>query len=163
MVLKATAVSQSVGLPAAGPRKEGIGAGKDRRERAIWGTTETAMICPDHHHLDVPTASTQPLVQQPSSGESSRELDPVPSQVGQDMEPEHERICEHGKEERSAISPRIGMRKEGKTLAICLKNSIPRTAVNSSCSQSPVLIPNRQERERGSRSLPAFSASCIPT
>lgn len=61
LVLKATAVSQSIGLPAAGPRKEGIGAGKDRRERAIWDTTDTAMIGEGVCTSIVPAVSTQLL------------------------------------------------------------------------------------------------------
>lgn len=79
--------------------------------------------------------------------------------VGQDIEPEHERECEHGKEERSPICHSIGMRKEGSNWVICLKNSIPRIAVNSSCSQSLVFIPHRQERKR----LPPLSACLLHT
>lgn len=87
------------------------------------------------------------------------------------METEHERERErereHGKEGRSPISHCIGMRKKGKSWGnFGLKNSNPQNCClsNSTCSQSPVLIPNRQqERERESHfSLSPFSASCIP-
>ena len=52
------AVSQPDALPAAGTRKEGIEAGKDREERAIWDTTEIAMMGGEHHQTVVPPVNT---------------------------------------------------------------------------------------------------------
>lgn len=114
----------------------------------------------------VPAVSTQLLPEQPSTGESSRaqtgrELDPVPSKDGQNMETEHEREREreHGKEERNPISHCIGMRKEGKSWANLLEEldppellSIPLSLNLSSSFQAP-----GQTRKR--RRLPFLSLS----
>lgn len=60
------------------------------------------------------------------------------------MEPEHERECEHGKEERSAISHRIGMRKEGKDLGNLLEEFNPQNC----CQFSIFRLHSKRTRKR---------------